>query len=642
MKTFNWKKLLGITCGTLITLSAGAQTVIEDFEYPSEEDLLWAWFPQASTLSLSSWVAPGSKGTHSMRVDRDFGTGLWEAEILTPPPLVTPLVLGADQYLSLRVTGEPQFTNASFQTLFLYAYDSVGNFGRWGSPIPTSTTNWQILNFPAGSILLPWDSPGAPDLADIVQFKLYIFGQGEPAGAPYLATVYIDDLTVRDTPLVETPPATFGPAMIEGFEDADEAALLARWTPSYPTLTTLGLSTDVSPKAAGAKALTVVREFGTVPWETEILTGPVREVPIGITSNQYLTWRISGDPELAKASFQTLFLYAYDAAGNFGRWGAPVPTSTNWQVINLAAGSIGKPWDSPALPNLSNIVQFKLFFYGQGDPAGEPYTAAIRIDDVQVRDEALIEFPAPSAMRGLIEDFESYADNAALLGFYSYVNSPAATATTATLETPAPQGAKALKLAVDFSSGQYPWGSVRSALVAPFSLPTQAVVTLKVKGDATLAPVADGATSFWLTFYDASDRAINFTTSEAPVITSEWTTLRAAYTDFWGDSVADTGNLVRWRILVQGWEGTPESPAQSAAIYVDDIRVAVPPTLAIVREGSNLQLQLGDLVTGATYTIRQTTDFVTWTNTALTATGPTQTWTIPAGQWGFFQVATAP
>jgi hypothetical protein len=642
MKTFNWKTVFGLTCSTLITFSAGAQTVIEDFEYPSESDLLSAWFPQASTLSLSSWVAPGSKGTHSMRVDREYGTGLWETEILTPPPLVTPLTIGAAQYVALRVTGEPQFTNASFQTLFLYAYDGSGNFGRWGSPIPTSTTNWQIMNFLGGSIQLPWDSPGAPDLANIVQLKLYLFGQGDPAGAPYSATVYFDDIVVRDTPLVETPPATFGPAMIEGFEYADDAALLARWTPSFPALTTLSLSSEVSPKAAGTKSLTIVRDFGAVPWETEALTGPVREVPMGITANQYLTWRISGDPELAKASFQTLFLYAFDAAGNFGRWGAPVPTSTNWQVINLAAGSIGKPWDSPSLPNLSNIVQFKFFLYGQGDPAGEPYTATIRVDDVQVRDTALIEFPAPSAMRGLIDDFESYADNTALRGFYSYLNSPAATATAATLETPAPQGSKALKLGVDFSSGQYPWGSVRSSVVAPFSIPTNAVVTFKVKGDATLAPVADAATSFWLTFYDESGRAVHYTTSETPVVSSDWTTLRASYADFWGDSVADTGNLVQWRILVQGWEGTSESPAQSAAIYVDDIRVVIAPTLAIVRDGSNLKLQLGNLVPGAPYAIRQTTDFVTWTSTALTATGASQTWTIPAGQLGFFQVAAVP
>ncbi|HEY9171912.1 MAG TPA: hypothetical protein VI136_06480 [Verrucomicrobiae bacterium] len=640
--TTTTSRWIGLVCGGLLAVTAQAQTVIEDFEYAGDAELLAVWTPQAATLSLSPWVAAGSTGTKSMRVDRNFGTGIWEFEVLTPAGLAAPLAIGADQYLTFRVTGEPQFTNASFQTLFLYAYDGAGNFGRWGEAIPTKNTNWYVFNFLASSIQLPWDSPGAPDLGNIVQFKFYLFGQGDPAGVEYPATIYLDDLVIRDTPLVETPPAVFGAAMIEDFEYADDAELAAAWTPQYPGLTTMSLSDFVSANTTGKKSLRVERNFGTVPWETEVITGPVHEIPRGITSTQYLTFRVSGDPQFANASWQTLFLYAYDGAGNFARWGAPVPTTTNWQVFNFLASSLQYTWDQKGPLNLSNVVQFKFFLYGQGDPAGSPYTATVYVDDLQIRNTPLIELPPPSAVRPLIDDFEGYADDTALLGFYSYQNSPAATITTASLETPAPQGNKALKMTIDFAAGQYPWGSVRSALVAPFSLPANAVVSFRLKGDPTLAPVADAGTTFWLSFYDEAGRGINFSTPAAPLISSEWTTLKARFDQFWTGTVVDTGNLVQWRILAEGWMGTPESAPQSATIYVDDIRVTVPPVLAVVRDGGGLKLQMNGLIPGTTYTLQMTSDFSSWSTTTINATSTSATWPIPAGQKSFFQLFYTP
>ncbi|MEI6396221.1 MAG: hypothetical protein WCT12_34595, partial [Verrucomicrobiota bacterium] len=337
--------------------------------------------------------------------------------------------------------------------------------------------------------------------------------------------------------------------MIEDFEYASEADLLAAW---FPETATLSLSAWVAAGSTGTNSLSVYRYFPANAWETEIITGPVLPTAMAIAPTQYVTLRIAGDPQFTNASWQTLYLYAFDGDGNFGRWGAPVPTTTNWQVFNFIASSIEKPWDSPGLPNFTNIVQFKFYLYGQGDPAGAEFLATIYIDDMMLRETPLIEFPPPSAMRALIDDFEGYADDAALRSFYSYQNSPTATVTTASLQTPAPQGSKALKLAIDFAAGQYPWGSVRSAIVAPFSLPTNAVVSLRLKGDPTLAPIADDGTTFWISFYDAAGRGVNFSTPATPVISSEWTTLKASFGQFWGGATVDTGNLVQWRILVEG------------------------------------------------------------------------------------------
>jgi hypothetical protein len=428
--------------------------------------------------------------------------------------------------------------------------------------------------------------------------------------------------------------------MIENFEEyASDADLQAVW---FPQSATLSLSPWVATGSTGTNSMRVDRYFPANDWETEVITGPVLPAAMTIAPAQYITLRVAGDPQFTNATYQQLFVYAYDGDGNFGRWGGPVPTTTtNWQVFNLIASNIEKPWDSLALPNFTNIVQFKFFLYGQGSPAGAPFQATIYIDDLQVRNSPLIEFPPPSPMRALIDNFEGYADSTALTNFYHYVNG-GPTVTTASLETPAPQGTNALKLAIDFGAGQWPWGAVYSAYVAPFSLPTNAVVSLWFKGDPTLAPVADGGTVFYLSFYDQGGNPIHFTTS-APVTSSQWTKLEANFGQFWpGGAVVDTGNLVQWRLLVESWQGTIDSTALSGAFYVDNIQVTVPPVLAVVRQGSALVLRMNDLIPGTTYTLRQTADFSQWTTTTIQATSTSQTWPIPAGQKGFFQLYYTP
>jgi hypothetical protein len=437
--------------------------------------------------------------------------------------------------------------------------------------------------------------------------------------------------------------AASGQTMIENFEEyASDADLLAAWSASSATLS---LSSYVASGSTSTNSLRVDVDFPAVDWQTEVITGPVLPAAISIAPSQYITLRVAGDPEFTNATYQTLFVYAYDGAGNFGRWGSPVPTATtNWQVFNFLASGIQQPWNSPALPELTNIVQFCFYLYGQGSPPGVEYSATIFIDDLQVRDTPLVEVPPPSPMRALIDDFESYANDAALLSFYSYVDSPAATVTTASIETPAPQGTNALQLTIDFAPGQYPWGSVLSPVMAPFSLPTNAVVSFWLQGDPTLAPVADDGTTFWLSFYDLAGNALNFSTPAAPVISSNWTKLEASFSQFWTSSTVDTGNLVQWRILVEGWTGTTNSVALSASFGVDDILITVPPILAVVSGASARVLHLDSLIPGTTYTLQESADLSNWTTAStIQATSTSATWPIPAGQkTGFFRLFYTP
>jgi len=433
--------------------------------------------------------------------------------------------------------------------------------------------------------------------------------------------------------------------MIESFEYTDDGELLASWTPGSGN-TLLSLSNSVSSHASGTKSMRVEFNFGSSEWATEVVDGVPLPAPISIDPAKYVSFRLRGDSAFATSDFHDIYLYAWDADGNFGRWGVSTPSTDDWQVFNFLASTVAKPWNSTALPDLSRIVRFAFYQYGSAGVL-PPYTAVIYLDEVAIRDQPLvepIEFPSPSAPREIIENFEGYADDAALTAFYTIVNSPSTTTlTTPSLTSPAPQGSKALKMAIDFSNGQYPWGSLRSGFVAPFSFPTNAVASVRVKGDPSLAAIADGGTTFWLCFYDRAGNRIIHMAGTPPVISSDWTNVQATLADFTDASKVDIGNLVRWEVLVEGWTGVPEQAAASGTFYIDDIRITVPttpPALSIVRDGTTLALKLEQLTPGKSYQLRTSIDLTQWTTaTVINASSPSTTWTIPSGQTkGFYQL----
>jgi hypothetical protein len=418
--------------------------------------------------------------------------------------------------------------------------------------------------------------------------------------------------------------------IIDDFEYASDDDLVAAWTPSGGA--TLTLSDSVAPKSAGKKSLRVEFSFPQMEWATETVKGLDRPASMAILPTQYLTFRLRGDTNFSKADFRNLYLYAYDEDGNFGRWGSAVPATDDWQVMNYLASTIEKPWDSTQLPDLNRIIRFAFFQYGS-QAAIDPYIATIYVDDLMVRDTPLVEFPPASAPRELIDDFESYANDTALRGFYKYENSPAATVTTASLASAAPQESKALSLAISFAPGQWPWGSVRSGIVPAFSFPTNGVATVQLKGDPALASIADAGTTFWLSFYDKAGRGMNFTTPADPVISAEWTTLQARFEDFNNNTTVDTGNLVQWRILVEGWQGVAETTEMSGSFQVDNIRIAPAsaqqPTLSIARNGASITIAMAELIPGTTYDLQTTSDLTKWsTATTITATSATATFNV--------------
>ncbi|MDA0750666.1 MAG: hypothetical protein O2964_08135 [Verrucomicrobia bacterium] len=399
--------------------------------------------------------------------------------------------------------------------------------------------------------------------------------------------------------------------VIEDFEYASEDDLLLHYEPSTGAVPSL--STDVADGSGGETSMKIDLSFPSGAWVTQTVTGPLLDEVFSIEPEQYISFRLKGDPAFESADFRNIYLYVYDDWGDFARWGAEVPITDGWQVINFGGGDYQFPWNASGEIDMTFLSKIAIFQYGS-QAAIDPYEATIYIDDIEIRDEPLIDFAAPSASRSVIDDFEGYATSEALREYYTYENSWHPATTVASIESPAPEGENCLRLDINFPEGQYPWGSVRSPILEPFSLPDDGVITLKMKGDAGLSKVADAGTNFWLSFYDAAGNRMNYITDIAPVISSEWTTLTIAMEDFGDTSTIDTGNLVQWRILVEGW--AEPNPALSGTFFVDDIRVSTQPELRPVleatREGQQVRIRMSQLTPGSEYELAKSENLTDW------------------------------
>ena len=400
--------------------------------------------------------------------------------------------------------------------------------------------------------------------------------------------------------------------VIEDFEYTNEDELLLNYEPSAGAVPSL--STDVADGSEGETSMKIDLSFPSAAWVTQTVTGPLLDEVFSIEPEQYISFRLKGDPAFESADFRNIYLYVYDDWGDFARWGKQVPIVDGWQVINFSGGDFQFPWNASGEIDMTFLSKIAIIQYGS-QAAIDPYEATIYVDDIQIRDEPLLDFAAPSDPRSVIDDFEGYASSEALREYYTYENSWHPATTVASIESPAPQGDQCLRLDIDFPEGQYPWGSVRSPILEPFSLPDDGVITLKMKGDASLTEVADSGTNFWLSFYDAAGNRMNYITDIAPVISSDWTTLTITMEDFGDTSTIDTGNLVQWRILVEGW--AEPNPALSGSFYVDDIRVSPlttqQPVLAAIREGQKIRVQMSQLTPGSEYELVKSEDLIEWT-----------------------------
>lgn len=555
-------KYLTLLLSTLCAGAASAQTVVDSFEYATTDDLLASWSCSGNTtLSMTNDVAATVTGTQSMVAQFNFPSTAYATEVITGPELSAPISIASTQYLTFRVKGDPAFKSADFCNLYLYAWDTDGNFGRWGATVP-KVAEWKVFSFVASSIEKPWDSTQLPDLSRISKFAFYQYGSAT-AISEYSAAIEIDELTVRDTLLYEAP--TDQETVVENFEYATPEELTTNWTAEANA--TISGSGSVATQSLGTNALKVEFTFPSMEWSAVKVLGPVLTTSVPIGPKQYISLRIKGDPAFAAADFRTFFLYVYDASGNFGRWGASIPTNSDWQILNFSAADIAKPWDSPGLPDLSAIVRFGIIQYGSQAVLPE-YTATIYVDDIMVRNTMLAD--ATNIVERNVETFE-YASTDVLV-----TNWVSGTETTVSLVSDVSKystGKTSMQMQFNFPSSEW----VAEHILGPSLTNNEVVISPKqyvafrVKGDPAFS-TAD----FQELFLYAYDTDGNFGRWGAVVpLTNDWTVfnfLASTIEKPWDSpALPNLSHIVRFKFVQYGSQAAID--AYSATICVDDIMI---------------------------------------------------------------------
>jgi hypothetical protein len=210
----------------------------------------------------------------------------------------------------------------------------------------------------------------------------------------------------------------------------------------------------------------------------------------------------------------------------------------------------------------------------------------------------------------VIEDFE-YASEGDLL--LHYEPSTGAVSSLSTNVADGSGGETSMKIDLSFPSGAWVTQTVTGLLLDEvFSIEPEQYISFRLKG----GPAFESADfrNIYLYVYDAAGNRMNYITDIAPVISSEWTTLTIAMEDFGDSSTIDTGNLVQWRILVEGW--AEPNPALSGTFFVDDIRVSTQPELRPVleatREGQQVRIRMSQLTPGSEYELAKSENLTDW------------------------------
>jgi hypothetical protein len=391
MKTAKTAFGISILTACLCAFSAHGQTImIEDFDEYTNSDaaLQAAWVVDAaeSTNWLSPYVSAYAVGTNSMGMQLYFPNDAWQTDIINGPLLTNAISIDTNQYISMEIAGDPEFTNGTYAYFYIYVFATNGNFGRWGGAIPTANTNWQVFNFPASTIAVPWNSPGLPDLDAITNFAFYIYGEGATPGAnAYTATIYVNDLQIRDTPLIEFPPPSPLRQVIENFDEFTSSASLTNFY-TWVNSDAVGTNMLLEPWPLGSHALDFTIDFGSnqYPWSA-LLSGLVP--PFSFPSNAVATFWLQGDTNLASVADggTEFWLSFFDAAGDrfvFNTASAPV-ISSNWMEIQAPYNQFWSYSGGPV--DTGNLVQWEFLVEAYEGTTNSPGTnASFGVADIMI------------------------------------------------------------------------------------------------------------------------------------------------------------------------------------------------------------------------------------------------------------------
>ena len=361
--------------------------------------------------------------------------------------------------------------------------------------------------------------------------------------------------------------------ILDDFEYADDGALWEFYVNSgWGGTGDPYLSTE---SAEGAACMQLEMDYTGAAWGAAGVSGSdVEPFTFGDYDRIHLLFK--GDPTFTNPGV-VMVLSFFDVNGEVIRYlDYAAPESSDWMTLQIPAAAFEEsPWDpNPEVPaDRTNLVRWDFTIQGVDGNETDGYFTTVFLDDFKI----MLGNP-PVSVDDVFDDFERYADDAALQAFY--LSNGQGGSAVPSLSTDSTEGAASMQLDLSYTGD--PWGQtgVSSGAVPSFALSDDQAISFSIKGDPTLT---NPGVVLVVSFFDAAGEQIRYLDDVAPTV-EEWTTYTFPVSAFvegpWDpnpDVAADRSNLIRWDFLIQAVDGNATEPF-AATVLIDDFKtVSVTP-----------------------------------------------------------------
>lgn len=303
--------------------------------------------------------------------------------------------------------------------------------------------------------------------------------------------------------------------LFESFDTVADFTVTGNDLTKTPPTGTVTLTQETTLKQEGTGAVKLVYNYSGNQWY-EAGFEKTFATPVDLSEAVGISFKVYGD-SAAQTKDDLIWILQFNTTSGipfrYVEWGG-VP-GDGWNTINMSFRTDMEvfPWTTlHDAPMLSSVTGFKLLFQ-QRDGVSVPDTFTAYFDDMRLETEAA------GTQMFVIDDFNSYADSAALNAVWSTPTTGGGTF-AATLDTTDPfEGSGALQVDYSVAKGYYSFISELPLEVA-LNLDDIDYFKVRIKGDPTVS--AQHVVVF-LFLQDPNNNAIRAWMTKA-VVTGEWST----------------------------------------------------------------------------------------------------------------------
>ena len=368
-----------VLCLAFLPNAQAQEVILDDFEYEDPAEIFdrYSW-----TGGGEAYIADLDTNSQGMELYLGFDGGAWNSAGVQMTG-GEPFSFEYGQVITYEIKGDPANLVGEDALLVFQLRDSAGEITRFLDNSGPKSSDWTTITIPFRAFAdTPWDAN--PDVSanmdDIVAWEFIVQGVGPNPVDPFEATIYIDNLTIKDE-----KPAASGDRVLDDYEYDSEAALTA----AYSNTGTSGLgapelSTD---SVEGDNSMKIAMTFDGGIWSYAGVRSLDQEA-FAFNSDQVIRYQVKGDPDNLVDDAVLIVFQLRDDTGEVIRFLDSVgPKSAEWTTVEASFSAFEEnPWVGSAdkETDRGNLVGWEISIQGVGSEPTDAFEAAIYIDQLEI------------------------------------------------------------------------------------------------------------------------------------------------------------------------------------------------------------------------------------------------------------------